>query len=100
MRGEPGGILERVFQGALSEADVTTLAAGLRHGDAALAERAAEELHRASLLVQVVNAVTGLLSLDALLPRLIELITEVLGAERATLFLHDRDTAQLFSREI
>ena len=98
MRGEPGGILERVFQGALSEADVTALAAGLRHGDAALAERAAEQLHRASLLVQVVNAVTGLLSLDALLPRLIELITEVLGSERATLFLHDRETDELFSR--
>jgi adenylate cyclase len=98
MRGEPGGILEHVFEGALSEADVATLAAGLKHGEPALAERAAEQLHRASLLVQVVNTVTGSLSLDELLPRLIELITEVLGAERATLFLHDRDTDELFSR--
>jgi adenylate cyclase len=98
MRGESGGILDRVFEGALSEADVAALAAGLRDGDAALADRAAEQLHRASLLVQVVNAVTGLLSLDALLPRLIELITEVVGAERAKLFLYDHDTDELFSR--
>ena len=32
------------------------------------------------------------------LPRLIDLITEALAAERATLFLHDPDTGELFSR--
>src|SRR6266849_4796898 len=32
------------------------------------------------------------------LPRLIDLITEALDAERATLFLYDRDDGELFSR--
>src|SRR5262249_6372951 len=38
------------------------------------------------------------LSLDHQLPRLIELIVEALEAERASLFLHDADAAELFSR--
>ena len=38
------------------------------------------------------------MSLDQLLPRLIDVITEVLGADRATLFLYDSETEELFSR--
>jgi len=56
------------------------------------------ELRRLRLLAEVADTVTQHLSLDHQLPRLIDLITEALDAERATLFLYDRDTAELFSR--
>jgi len=55
-------------------------------------------IRRLSVLVEVADTVTQKLSLDHQLPRLIELITEALDAERATLFLHDPDTGELFSR--
>ncbi len=57
-----------------------------------------EEVHRLRVLVEVADTVTQQLSLDHQLPRLIDLITEALGAERATLFLFDSDTNELFSR--
>ena len=57
-----------------------------------------DELRRLRVLAEVADTVTQHLSLDHQLPRLITLITEALDAERATLFLHDRDTGELFSR--
>jgi len=57
-----------------------------------------DELKRLRVLAQVADTVTQSLSLDHQLPRLIELIIEALDAERATLFLHDGDTGELFSR--
>jgi adenylate cyclase len=50
------------------------------------------------LLVEVADTVTRELSLDHQLPRLIELIVAALDAERATLFLYDPETGELFSR--
>jgi adenylate cyclase len=57
-----------------------------------------DELKRLRVLAAVADTVTQSLSLDHQLPRLIELIIEALDAERATLFLHDADTGELFSR--
>jgi len=57
-----------------------------------------DELRRLRVLAEVTDTVTRDLSLDRQLPRLIDLITEALNAERATLFLHDRDSDELFSR--
>jgi adenylate cyclase len=57
-----------------------------------------DELRRLRVLAEVADTVTRDLSLDRQLPRLIDLITEALDAERATLFLHDRDSGELFSR--
>jgi adenylate cyclase len=74
------------------------LTAALRGGDAGLADRLVESLRRLSVLADVSNTVTEELSLDHQLPRMIELITHVFGAERATLFLHDPETGELFSR--
>ncbi|HKS89207.1 MAG TPA: GAF domain-containing protein [Stellaceae bacterium] len=55
-------------------------------------------MRRLRLLAEVADTVTQHLSLDHQLPRLIDLITEALAAERATLFLYDRDSGELFSR--
>jgi adenylate cyclase len=57
-----------------------------------------DEVRRLRVLAEVADTVTQHLSLDHQLPRLIELITAALDAERATLFLCDRDTGELFSR--
>ena len=62
------------------------------------AEQLADEIRRLRVLAEVADTVTQRLSLDHQLPRLIDLITEALDAERATLFLYDRDTGELFSR--
>jgi adenylate cyclase len=56
------------------------------------------EVRRLRVLVAVADTVTQALSLDRQLPRLIDLISEALDAERAALFLYDRDDGELFSR--
>src|SRR5436309_14159259 len=61
-------------------------------------EQLIDEIRRLRVLAEVADIVTRDLSLDLQLPRLIDLITESLGAERATLFLFDRDADELFSR--
>jgi adenylate cyclase len=66
--------------------------------EAAASWQLIEENARLRILVEVADTVTQHLSLDHQLPRLITLITQALDAERATLFLYDRDTGELFSR--
>jgi adenylate cyclase len=56
------------------------------------------EVRRLRLLAAVADTVTQALSLDRQLPQLIDLIIEALDAERAALFLYDRDAGELFSR--
>jgi len=68
-------------------------------GDDSLpAAAAGDAIRRLLVLLEVADTVTRRLSLDHQLPRLIELIVEVLDADRATLFLHDADAEELFSR--
>jgi adenylate cyclase len=67
-------------------------------GESAPVDGLSEAIRRLSVLVEVADTVTQRLSLDHQLPRLIELIAEALDAERATLFLHDADAGELFSR--
>ena len=77
-----------------------SLAHALKNGNAKLASQLLDEIRRLSVLTEVADTVTQDLSLDHQLPRLIELITDALDAERATLFLHDREPDELFSREL
>jgi adenylate cyclase len=88
---------ETVQQSGLDPATSRTLAA-LLGGESVPAAALGDAIHRLSVLVEVADTVSQRLSLDHQLPRLIELIAEALDAERATLFLHDADTAELFSR--
>ncbi len=83
---EPGGSLT---------AELAQTAPGAGAGWAA---QLLDEIRRLRVLAEVADTVTQDLSLDRQLPRLIELITQALDAERATLFLYDRDTGELFSR--
>jgi adenylate cyclase len=93
-------VLRKVFSDALGPRDAKMLAAALQAGDPAVAERLIDTVRRLSVLAQVADMVTQELSLDHQLPRLIELIADALEAERATLFLHDPDAGELFSRVV
>jgi adenylate cyclase len=66
--------------------------------DRAVSDGSAEATRCLLLLVRIAQAVTQELSLDHQLPQLIELIVEGFNAERATLFLYDPETGELFSR--
>ena len=72
--------------------------AGVSSNDEPSTHQLLDEVRRLRVLVDVADTVTQQLALDHQLPRLIDLITDALDAERATLFLHDRDTGELFSR--
>src|SRR5271170_2998362 len=62
------------------------------------AKQLVDEVRRLRVLAEVADTVTRDLSLDRQLPRLIDLITEALDADRAALFLYDQDDGELFSR--
>ncbi len=61
-------------------------------------ERLAAVLRRTAALLEVSRRVADTLSLDVLLPRMVELVSEFLEAERCTIFLHDPDTDELYTR--
>jgi adenylate cyclase len=87
--------LERIFP-ALPELE--SFVKGLEASDAESAGRLVDGFRHLSALLEVSEIVTQRFSLDYQLPRLIELITETLDSERATLFLHDPESGELFSR--
>jgi adenylate cyclase len=67
------------------------------HRDA-FTNKLADILHKTSALLEVSRRVSDSLSLDVLLPRMVEIVSEFLQAERTTLFLYDRRTGDLYSR--
>jgi adenylate cyclase len=87
--------LKRIFP-ALPELE--SFATGLEASGVEAAGRFIDGVRHLSALVEVSEIVTQRFSLDYQLPRLIELITERLDAERGTLFLHDPESGELFSR--
>ena len=94
-------LLSKIFDAPLSDADAAAIHAALQNGaDPALAGQISASLQRFSVLVEVNKTVAQSLSLDHMLPRLMAVIAKVLHAERATLFLHDDQTKELFSRVI
>ncbi len=89
------GILERRLQ----QSDIERLLAGLSDTEKTqLLIRITELVRRTTALVDVANRVSDTLSLDVLFPRLMEVVTETLNAERSSLFLYDAETKELFSR--
>ncbi len=49
-------------------------------------------------ILEVTHALAGELKLDALIARIMRATTELLDADRSTLFLHDKKTNELYSR--
>ena len=92
-------LVKSVFEHRLRQSDLDRILAALSDNDRdELLGKMADLLRRISALVDVSNRVSDSLSLDILLPRLMEIVTEALHADRSTLFLHDPETGELYSR--
>jgi len=88
-----------IVEHRLHQADIEKLLHRLSEGERAqLFLRVTEFVRRASALIDIGNRVYDTLSLDVLFPRLMEVVSETLNAERSSLFLYDPDTEELFSR--
>lgn len=64
----------------------------------AFAHQLAEMLRKTSALLTVSRRLADSLSVEVLLPRMVELISEFLEAERCTILLHDRETDELYTQ--
>ncbi len=91
--------IREILEHRLHQEDIEKLLHGLDEaGKAELFYRITEMLRRTSALADIANRVSDSLSLDVLFPRLMEVVTEALNADRSSLFLHDPETNELFSR--
>ena len=91
--------VRRILDPRTPRAEVEQLLQSLSESEKAdLILRLAETAHRKTLIVDIANRVSDSLSLDVLFPRLMEVVTETLNADRSSLFLHDPETGELFSR--
>lgn len=98
-KGSKLDIVKSVFEHRLHQTDLDRILTQLSATDRnELVAEMGKLLDRISALVDVTNKVSDTLSLDVLLPRLVAIVTESLGAERSTLFLNDPETNELFSR--
>ncbi len=94
-------VLGKIFEVPFQDSDVTAISTTLTEGsDPQVVAQVAELLRRFSVLIEVNKTVSKSISLDEMLPHLIEVIAEVLHADRATLFLHDDRSRELFSRVV
>ncbi len=93
--------IREILEHRLHQEDIERLLSGLdESGKAQLFYRITELLRRTTALADIANRVSDSLSLDVLFPRLMEVVTEALNADRSSLFLHDPETNELFSRVI
>ena len=95
------GVLGKIFEAPFQDSDVMAISTSLTEGaDRQVVAQVAELLRRFSVLIEVNKTVGKSITLDEMLPHLIEVIAEVLRADRATLFLHDDRSRELFSRVV
>ncbi len=91
--------IREILEHRLHQEDIEKLLHGLdESGKAQLFYRITELLRRTTALADIANRVSDSLSLDVLFPRLMEVVTEALNADRSSLFLFDPETNDLFSR--
>jgi adenylate cyclase len=58
----------------------------------------AARLLQVEMLLDIAKTVAAFETLDEMLAKLVELTSEVVNAERGTIFLHDKETCELYSR--
>ena len=90
-------------QGDFSAADCALLQAFTTHTaivieTAQLSDRARDSQREEARILEVTQAVSSELNIDRLLRKIIGIATDLLDAERSTLFLHDAATDELWSR--
>src|SRR5262245_42529515 len=92
-------VVNQVLDRDLDEVGMGKLLEGLRSdGEDLFMYKLAEMLRQTSALLLVSKRMGDSLSLDVLLPRMVDLISEFLNAERCTIFLHDPETDELFTK--
>ncbi len=92
-------IVNRILHHRLQRDDIQEILSQLSDRDqVAFAEKVGRVLNRTSALLEVSRKVTEDLSLDKMLPKMVEVISDFIEAERATVFLHDQAHKELFSR--
>ena len=92
-------LIAAVYAHRLRQSDLDRILAVLSHSDRReLLDKVGDLLRQVSALVDVSAKMSDSLELDVLLPRLMSIVTESLGADRSTLFLLDPDSNELFSR--
>lgn len=103
--GELIGVTEVLNKrnGDFSNADCALLQAFTTHTaavieSAQLTERAIESRREEARILEVTQAVSSELNIEKLLRKIISIATDLLEAERSTLFLHDPITNELWSR--
>jgi adenylate cyclase len=89
--------------GEFTPADQALLEAFARHAafaleNAQLSERARASQREESRLIEITQAISSELNLDKLLRKIMAVATDLLDAERSTLFLHDNRRDELWSR--
>ena len=91
--------LRALVERPLTQSEIEGLLRGLNETDKAqLFLRLAEVARRSSAIADIANRVSDSLSLDVLFPRLMEVVSNTLNADRSSLFLHDPETGELYSR--
>jgi len=91
--------IRTIVERPLSQSEIERLLRGLDDaGKAQLVLRMAEAVRRASAVADIANRVSDSLSLDVLFPRLMEVVSSTLNADRSSLFLYDPETEELYSR--
>jgi len=92
-------IVNRLFDHRLERDDLDQMLAVLSQTERSVpAAKMGDLLRRVSALLDVQNQVSDIRSLDAMLTRLVEIITNALDAERSTLFLYNDKTDELWSQ--
>ncbi|MGP1677162.1 MAG: GAF domain-containing protein [Burkholderiales bacterium] len=91
--------IRAIVERPLSQAEIGGLLQGLDEtGKAQLVFHLAEIVRRTSAIADIANRVSDSLSLDVLFPRLMEVVSTTLNADRSSLFLYDAESGELYSR--
>ncbi len=92
-------IVNEILDHRLRQDDIQRILAKLQSKDAEdLTRKVVDVLGKTSALLEIARRVADSMSLDVLLPKMVELVSEFLRAERSTIFLYDEETDELFSK--
>ena len=91
--------VSQIIGARLKQGDIKRILENLSQDDReSFTEKVADVLRKTQALLEVSKRVSDSLSLDVLLPRMVDTISEFLNAERCTLFLVDNTSQELYSR--
>lgn len=93
------GLINDIIGHRMKQGDIAHILENLNSQDRHhFTDHIAHLLRNTSALIEVSRRLSESLKLDVLLPRMVETISNFLGAERCSIFLYDRDSDELFSR--